>query len=93
METKIILNTLPEDDEIGVRHLGVTYCQQQDNAVRSDQLDDQTIAFETVDADLGDYYYIIKTDRWAFCDIDEIITLFNDFKKRLEVNNKKEEKA
>lgn len=37
------------------------------------------IRIETEDCGAGGYF-VIKTDRWAFDSIDEIINLINDFK-------------
>jgi len=31
-----------------------------------------------------DFYYTIKTDRWAFDDIGEIVSIISDFMKRCE---------
>ena len=40
------------------------------------------IRIETEDCGGGNYF-VIKTDRWAFDSIDEIINLINDFKREL----------
>jgi hypothetical protein len=88
MSQKIVLNTLPNDGEIGVRGMKLTFCQRQDNNNYSEDKDDQTITFSTEDADWcdgddGNYYYVLETERWAFDNIDEIIELFQEFKKKL----------
>lgn len=36
-----------------------------------------------IEDDKPDYYFTIKTDRFAFDDIDEMVTLLNGFKKMI----------
>jgi hypothetical protein len=54
---------------------------------RADDLDDagvdQHIEITTQDAGAG-FYYVIKTERWAFDSVEELQELVNRFKKTLE---------
>ena len=74
---------LPERNEICIDELSITYSQMQDHAIYNDKLDDQKLKIKTVDADGMGYYYVIETERWAFDDINELVKVFEDFKKRL----------
>ena len=58
-------------------HLNTVYAQPCDEY--SDDL--QELVIEIGDAGAG-AYYVIKTERWAFDEIDDLIILLNDFKKR-----------
>jgi hypothetical protein len=90
--TKIIPYTIPEGSEIGVESMSITYSQEIDNEARNGDYDCNTITLHTEPGysatkeealEDGCYYYVMETKRWAFDDIDEIITLLTDFKERL----------
>jgi len=57
----------------------VTYSQESDSA--DDSNDFQFLKINNHNEGGGDYY-IIETERWAVNEIDELIELLNDFKKR-----------
>ena len=55
------------------------YYQDGDSLI----VDEQEMEILTGDAG-GGTYFIIKTERWAFDNIQELIDLLTDFKKRIE---------
>jgi len=75
----IIPHGFPDTEhKLVVDTLSVTYTQEQDNMSNEQQF----IEISTHDGG-GGTYLTIKTERWAFDDIDEFISLLNDFKKRM----------
>lgn len=54
------------------------YCQECD--VNSDEM--QKIKISTEDNGAG-VFFVIETERWSFDNVDNLINLLNDFKKRL----------
>ena len=97
-QTMIIPYALPKSDagdvEIGIEKMSITYCQEDDTNHRTEDGDDQRITIETEDAIVSredaingnGYYFVMKTDRWAFESADEIAFIINDFKSRLKPN-------
>ena len=95
MKPKIIPYSLPEHDRIGIRKMSITYVQMDDTNHKSDEYDEQSITIETEDTicsekeaiDGEGYYLVLKSDRWAFTDPEEIMELTNDFIKRLMITS------
>lgn len=56
----------------------VEYTQEADDVSNGIQ----TLEVSTDDAGAGKYF-VIKTERWAFDNIEEIINLLRDFEKRI----------
>ena len=83
-ESAIVGNTLlatgfPSSDQpVAVNKVSVKYTQEADS--NSDGL--QFLEVSTEDAGAG-VYYIMKTDRWAFDNLNDLIKVLNDFEKRL----------
>lgn len=81
-DKKIIpFGLIPGKDESKVTsHLMATYRQNPDDC---DDLGDlQELTIETQDGGAG-VYYVIETERWAFDDIDDLISVLEDFKKKI----------
>lgn len=76
MEIKTTI--LPKDDEVGISDVKITYCQQGDCTGNGDY---NEIIISTADGGGGNYF-ILKTKRWAINDVQELVDLLNDFKKR-----------
>ena len=73
-----------EDNEICVDEVEITYSQNPDNSgLDKDGEDDlaQEITISTRNNGLARYINI-KTASWSISDIDELIQLIDDFKKR-----------
>ena len=88
MEDKIkptITLEFPEagDNTIQLRKLSATYCQEGDCA--QDGCDDQELVIETANGGTceDDIFFVIKTDRWAINDPNDIAVIMKDFKRRL----------
>ena len=71
------LAVLPKENEIVVDSVKLKYCQQCDK----DNEEWQELRISTANQG-GGFYYVIKTKRWAFDDIDQLIDTLNDFKNR-----------
>lgn len=67
-----------EQKNMHVAEMTVKYSQEPD---AFDDEPEQYLEIETCDAGGGDYY-VITTKRWAVNEIDELIALLHDFKKR-----------
>jgi len=67
-----------------IQKLTIEYNQEGDSVL--DGLD-QTLEISTEDAG-GWHYYVIKSDRWAFDSLDELIKILNDFEQRLKLETK-----
>ena len=75
---------IPNDfapEKVGVTEVTVTYCQDGDSNASNDF---QRLEVKTEDAG-GGSFFVIKTDRWAFDKIDDLINILNDFKKRINI--------
>jgi hypothetical protein len=64
-----------------LHQLTMIFSQQADDL--DDAGVDQHIEITTQDAGAG-FYYVIKTERWAFDSVEELQELVNRFKKTLE---------
>ena len=93
--TEIVPYSLPQNNdktcEIGIEKMSITYVQENDTNNRDEYNPDQYITIETEsnipsreDAlNKEAYYYVIKTDRWAIENGDELSILIKDFEDRL----------
>ena len=105
MEYKVVNTAYPEDGEIGVQQMSVTYVQGPNTD--DDQDHYQYLKFTTMDVPHSSeeynpetpmYYFNIEIPNfddgtpghWSICESEELVEIFNDFKSRL-VNNKKKE--
>lgn len=83
-ESAIVGNTLlkagfPSPEQpVAVNKMVVEYTQEADS--NSDGL--QFLEVSTEDAGCG-VYYVLKTERWAFDDINDLVKVLKDFEKRL----------
>lgn len=66
------------EQPVAVNKVSVEYTQEADS--NSDGL--QFLEISTEDAG-GGIYYVLKTDRWAFDNLNDLIKVLNDFEKRL----------
>lgn len=69
-----------KNNSIEIIEMKATYSQEQDSC--SSEPFGNYLQIETQDGG-GGIYYVIKTERWAFDDIDELIVTLEDFKKRI----------
>lgn len=76
-----------EDEDVVISDLSTTYLQKADCCSSEDY---NELLIKAEDGG-GCLFYVIKTDRWAFDDIDEVIDVLNDFKNRLNLNNGEKE--
>lgn len=91
MHPEIIPYSLPENLEIGIEKMSITYVQKDDTNHAKDAYSDQFITISTESAictreealkEQG-YYLVLKTNRWAIEDEGDIDMLVKDFKSRL----------
>lgn len=68
----------PEGEEIVITQAKLTYTQESDTNSSEGHLD-LNIQLEEAG---GGYYYVLSTERWAINDVDELINVLEDFKKR-----------
>ena len=73
---------LPDHGETTISDFAVTYSQDSDTNANQG-IQDIQISSELVE---NEYYMILKTERWAINDIDEMIHLLEDFKRRIDLN-------
>lgn len=73
---------LPVGDSISIDEMKIKYTQESDNNDSSRDIQTLEVKLITQFSD-DDYYFVIKTDRWAINDLDELITVLEDFKKRI----------
>ena len=66
------------EQPFAVNKLSVEYTQKADSNSEGLQL----LEVSTEDAG-GGVYYVLKTERWAFDNLNEVIKVLNDFEKRL----------
>ena len=97
---EILPYAFPENNgkvcEVGIEKMSITYIQQDDTN-HGGRDDVQTITIETEDAictreealNKQGYYLVIKTDRWAVDEPEDLTMLVNDFKDRLYCNLQK----
>ena len=67
---------MPELFEMKAVYLQDADCHQDDDNVQEIEISTKGIP--------PDFFYTIKTERWAFDDIGEIVSLISDFMKRCE---------
>jgi len=78
MEMKMkIVKQLPSGEEIAIESASISYSQQCDD--NFDGFQDLIVSTEEQG---GGKYFVIKTERWAFNNIEEFVELLEDFKKR-----------
>ena len=78
MENKIEIGIDKLKQNVVVSDVKVSYVQEAD----TNSHDLQQLDIITEDSG-GGIYYVIKTDRWAFDDLGELIKVIEDFKNRL----------
>jgi hypothetical protein len=89
MKPEIINAPYPSDCKIAIEETIVTYAQEPDgNDLGRDKYDVQNLTIKAENCpekgeENGGFYSSIKTDRWAFDDIEEFVAILDDFKKRL----------
>lgn len=73
------IGMLPSPEQpVSVNKVSVEYTQEADANSRGIQFLDVS----TEDGG-GGVYYVLKTERWAFDDINDLIKILTDFEKRL----------
>jgi hypothetical protein len=73
------IGMLPSPEQlVSVNKVSVEYTQEADVNSRGIQFLDVS----TEDGG-GGVYYVLKTERWAFDDINDLIKILTDFEKRL----------
>jgi hypothetical protein len=77
---------IDKNQKITVNKMSVEYTQEADDCQANE--DPQTLEISTHDAGSGTYF-VIKSDRWAFDSIEEIIKIIHDFQSRLNLENEK----
>lgn len=94
METKIIPAQYDDAWEkakyVGLESLTATYVQAPDTNSNSDDIQVLTIETQTACAPSlkealkeDSFYFNIKTDKWSFSDVNELIDIVKDFKQRI----------
>jgi hypothetical protein len=71
------LDEFPEGNQIALSEMKCVYMQVCD--LNSDDLQELTISTDS--SGVG-HYYVLETKRWAITDIDELISVLKDFKRR-----------
>lgn len=61
-----------------------TYSQEADSNSNNDGDNFIEISAEAICFEMD--YIVIKTERWAFDNVNEFVELINDFKKRISIN-------
>ena len=79
----LLANGFPSSEQpVAVNKVCVEYTQEADDNSSEVQL----LEISTEDAG-GGAYYILKTERWAFDNLNDLIKVLQDFEKRLSVNH------
>jgi len=79
----LLANGFPSSEQpVAVNKVCVEYTQEADDNSSEVQL----LEISTEDAG-GGVYYILKTERWAFDNLNDLIKVLQDFEKRLSVNH------
>ena len=76
--TLLVAGFPSSEQPVAVNKVSVEYTQEADS--NSDGL--QFLEVSTEDAG-GGVYYVLKTERWAFDNLNDLIKVLNDFEKRL----------
>lgn len=79
MEIKSYEDFKFEDELVGVDDVSITYLQNSDCTEEDENA--QSIIISTRNNGVGRFINI-KTENWSFNDVDELIKLIEDFKKR-----------
>ena len=72
-----------KDDIVGIDDVSITYIQNED-CTGLDGETPQTITISTRN-NAVERFINIKTDSWSISDVDELVKLIEDFKKRAEL--------
>lgn len=84
MEIKAYEDFQFEDELVGVDEVSITYLQNSDCSGEDGKDNVQSITMSTRNNGCSRFINI-KTDSWSISDIDELIKLIKDFKKRAEL--------
>jgi hypothetical protein len=76
------IKLFPENGEIVIKSIQMEFSQTQDDASEI-KGQDQSIEIWIEDAGAGPYF-CIKTSRWAFDDLDQLIKIIEKFKSVME---------
>ena len=79
---KIINDGFPDDNEVLLDKVTCTYIQQNDCTESSDEV--QEITLSTRDGG-GGKFLNISTKSWSISDVEELITLINNFKEKVDL--------
>lgn len=79
---KIINDGFPDDNEVLLDKITCTYIQQNDCTESSDEV--QEITLSTRDGG-GGKFLNISTKSWSISDAEELITLINNFKEKVDL--------
>lgn len=79
---KIINDGFPDDNEVLLDKVTCTYIQQNDCTESSDEV--QEITLSTRDGG-GGKFLNISTKSWSISDAEELITLINNFKEKVDL--------
>lgn len=71
------------DQTAALVKLTATYMQHSDSESNEDI--DQELIVSTENASTDEPYFVIKTERWAFDNLSDLIDLLNDFKNRYDL--------
>lgn len=71
----------PEDSNL-LYKINAQYIQEPDNYAPDESIDN----ILEIGTEPGGYFYI-KTNRWAFDDIEELISILQDFKNKIDFAN------
>lgn len=78
-EMKIPTKEYPEGDEVVINKFKVTYSQE------SELTDDDNELSLSIDHQGAGFYYVLKTERWTFDNIEDLIKILEDFKSKANV--------
>lgn len=78
---KVVNHSTTDPNEIGIESVKIIYHQEPDTNSNSDEW--QFLEISTDTADGTEFYFNLKTDRWSINDVDELITVLEDFKRRV----------
>lgn len=84
MEIKAYEDFKFEDELIGIDDVSITYLQNADCSGEDDKEDVQSITISTRNNGCARFINI-KTESWSIENIDELVKLLEDFKKRAEL--------
>lgn len=84
MEIKAYEDFKFEDELVGIDDVSITYLQNSDCSGEDGKDDVQSITISTRNNGMARFINI-KTDSWSISDVNEIINLVKDFKKRAEL--------